>query len=249
MGWVEQWKRVVDALWPPSDTCAFCGRPAAGGPDRLSLPGVSRTFRIPACSACARELARPRPACSCPGCGREAPAPGRCADCRRRPLSLARVGVYGRYADPLKEAVHRVKFQGDERLLELLSGMLAAVWEDLGPPAGAVVVPVPMDPEKRRIRKWNHAELLARGLGRAVRCRVAPVLVRRSGGRSQSTLGRRERFAAMAEAFDVGDGGPVRGRAVVLVDDVITTGATADACARALLRAGAREVYGAMVAR
>ncbi|MBX6395885.1 MAG: ComF family protein, partial [Alicyclobacillaceae bacterium] len=244
----NRWLRLgIDFLWPPESKCALCGR--RGVLAEVRLPGVARVFRVPACNRCAFDLAARIPPPHCPGCGREVGVPGRCGDCRRRPLALSRVTAYGRYRGAVREAIHRVKFQRDERLLELLAGMLAAAWADLAPPPEAVLVPVPMHPDKVRDRGWNHVELIARGLGVAVGREVVPALARGGDPRSQATRGRRERFEALEGVFSAGMPEAVQGRAVVLIDDVWTTGATADACARALRAAGAREVYGLMVAR
>lgn len=106
------------------------------------------------------------------------------------------------------------------------------------------LVPVPLAPARLRERGFNQARLLALHLARATGWRLQPVLRRRRTGPSQMRAGRRERATNVRGGFDCLPGGSVaeRGRHLVLVDDVVTTGETVAACARALQRAGSRSV-------
>ena len=105
------------------------------------------------------------------------------------------------------------------------------------------LVPVPLHPRRQRERGFNQSELLAEALGRRARIGVAAAaLVRRQDTRSQTGLSAAARRANVKGAFAVRRRASIAGRVVVLVDDVLTTGATASACAQALRAAGAREV-------
>jgi ComF family protein len=107
---------------------------------------------------------------------------------------------------------------------------------------GAVLVPVPLHPRRQRERGFNQSELLAREIARRT-VPVAPgALVRRQDTRPQTGLSAAARRANVKGAFAVRQRARVAGRPVVLVDDVFTTGATAQACARALREAGATDV-------
>jgi ComF family protein len=110
------------------------------------------------------------------------------------------------------------------------------------------LVPVPLHPSRRRERGFNQAELLARQVarGRGLRCE-AGLLRRRLPTASQSGLSRSARQANVRETFTAS--GRVHGRSILLVDDVISTGSTASACAQALLAAGAADVVVAVVAQ
>jgi ComF family protein len=110
--------------------------------------------------------------------------------------------------------------------------------------AGAeALVPVPLHPRRQRQRGFNQSELLAQALGRSAGIDVAAdALVRRQDTRSQTGLSAAARRANMKGAFAVRRRARIADRAVVLVDDVLTTGATASACAQALRASGAREV-------
>jgi ComF family protein len=108
---------------------------------------------------------------------------------------------------------------------------------------GCVLVPVPLHPRRLRARGFNQSELLARELARrAGRPLVCGALVRRADTPPQTGLPAARRRANLRDAFAVRRRGAVAGRTVVLVDDVLTTGSTARACARALRQAGVSEV-------
>jgi ComF family protein len=157
----------------------------------------------------------------------------------------------GPYVGALRLLVHELKFRGRRRVATLLAEALV---ED---PASAgtlttegVLVPVPLHPRRRRARGFNQSEVLAEAIGRRCGLIVAPAaLVRRKETAAQTGLSAAARRANVAGAFAVRRRAQIAGRVVVLVDDVVTTGATARACARALRQAGATEVRLLTVAR
>lgn len=156
--------------------------------------------------------------------------------------------------------VLRLKFAGDERLGVRLGELLAPTWDALpeatefDPP---LIVPVPLHPSRRRERGFNQSELLAAGLVRALGRRsggatpkVAKACLRRKRATPPQTgLSVAARRENLRGAFEVVKPDEVRGRGIVLVDDVMTTGATLSACARTLKRAGAARVMGLTLAR
>jgi ComF family protein len=149
--------------------------------------------------------------------------------------------------NPLAVAVQRLKYGGRRVVAATLGDLLAARYP-FG--AGTVVVPVPLHPHRLRARGFNQALLLARRLARGRRLELAPrALARVRDTTPQADLGAGARQGNVRNAFVVQRPAAVRGRAVVLVDDVLTTGATADACARALCTAGATRVDVYTVAR
>jgi ComF family protein len=151
----------------------------------------------------------------------------------------------------LRVLVHELKYRGRRRVAERLADRLAAeptAWLLLSP--DAVLVPVPLHPGRRWERGFNQAELLARALARRSGLpHEARALRRRRPTTPQTGLTAAGRRRNMAGAFLVRRPDLVAGRTVVLVDDVVTTGATAMACARALRQAGARAVRLLTVAR
>jgi ComF family protein len=154
------------------------------------------------------------------------------------------------YGGAMSDAVRRFKF--DDR--PDLAAPLAAGFGRLVPALRArsldVVVPVPLHPKRLVERGYNQAALLARFLARALDVPCAPRCLQRTVETSRQTdLTREGRAANVARAFVVSSPACARGRAVLLVDDVETTGATLDACRRALGDAGARVVVSVVLAR
>jgi ComF family protein len=185
----------------------------------------------------------------CPACGvRPAGAQGCCATCRRRAVRPGRRGAtlwLGPYAGPLGRTVRALKYRGATRLAAWLGAALArevaaVSWQP------AVVCAVPLHASRHRERGYDQALLLARGAaaGLGVPCRTLLARVRPT--RPQARLSRAARLSNVAGAFV---SVPVPGAAILLVDDVLTTGATTAACRDALLAAGALEVRVAVIAR
>ena len=156
---------------------------------------------------------------------------------------------YGLYRDPLRHAILRAKYQRDLGLGEILAGFLKTLVEEQNWQPD-LVIPVPMSPAKLSERGYNQVDLFARplawSLGLPYHNRV---LQRVREDTSQVKLTAENRRLNVARAFFVEWPGPVRNRQVLLVDDVATTGSTADVCAGVLLEAGADQVFVATLAR
>lgn len=222
---------LADLLFPGD--CEVCGAPLPPG-DRACLCGP----------CCARILPPPPPLC--PRCGIPTRSVDACFDCRRRPPRYARARALGLYLpeagplNPLAAAVRALKYQARRPVAWTLGELLAERYP-FAP--DAVLVPVPLHPRRLRERGFNQSLLLARALGRARRLLVVPrALVRTRPTAAQPGLTRAAREQNLRGAFAVCAAAAVRDRPVVLVDDVLTTGATANACATALLAAGAAQV-------
>jgi ComF family protein len=199
------------------------------------------TLVCAACLVALREPPWPRcPRCHFPrGTGR-APADG-CLECASWPSALAGARTSAVLAPPADALVHALKYGGWRGLAAPLGARMAR----LCPAApDALVVPVPTTAARARTRGYNQAELLARGYADALGSRMAPVLTRDREGPSQVALAPDQRRRNVEGAFQVDAAArtTLRGRTVVLVDDVLTTGATAGAAAQALERAGAAGV-------
>ncbi len=191
---------------------------------------------------------------------------------RLRPGPLRALLWAADYRGPVRRLVHLLKFEaldylgpvlGEEmaaRLAPLLAGPSAGPPDACpasGPPRPDLVVPVPLHWWRRYRRGFNQALLLAGPLARRAGLPLVPrLLVRRRAGRRQLGLSRRDRlrslegcYAVARRALERAGGGGLAGRTVLLVDDVATTGATLEACARVLRRAGAAAVVGCVLAR
>jgi ComF family protein len=171
-----------------------------------------------------------------------------CAGCRASPLTIDSIRSLTLFDGRIRHAVHAFKYRRVAALAEPLGDALARFWMQTPTPARAIV-PVPLHPLRRRERGYNQAELLARRVGRAARLPVYPDALRRVRATAvQMTLDAAQRRANVAEAFEC-IAPELRGAAVLLIDDVCTTGATLDACAVALKAAGAEAVHGLTLAR
>jgi ComF family protein len=181
----------------------------------------------------------------------------RCGLCRRIEPPFARAAAYGSYESGLRELIHLLKYGGVRPAANVLGRMLAeaiATLEQEFPAESVAVVLVPLHRTKLRQRGFNQAELIARA---AMKMRprgdrlhlCAGVLERKRDTASQIGLTGHQRRENLKGAFAVAQPELVKGREVLVVDDVYTTGATVSECTRVLRRAGATKVWVATVAR
>lgn len=230
--------RLLHLLLPA--TCLKCGEPL---PVRAPL-GL--------CSRCRTRLEPvPRKACAVCAALLDAfePPPGyRCGACREKPPAFERLHALWLYRDPLDAVVLALKFG---RLDYLGRHLAVALEEGLGERLAGfdAVVPVPLHWWRRLTRGYNQAERIARPLAGRLGLPLLPALRRSRPTRAQTSLGRTARVANLRRAFRVPRPERVRGLRLLLVDDVATTGATLDAAAAALVRAGADGVTAVVVGR
>lgn len=147
-----------------------------------------------------------------------------------------------------RRALHALKYDGERRLARPLGAAVARRWARAGV-AGDVLVPVPASPDRVRDRGYDQAVLLAEEIGRHLRLPVLHALERTRATTAQFDLDRAARATNLGGAFAVRDPVGIADSWVVLVDDVVTTGATLAACATVLLERGATGVSAVAVAR
>ena len=226
------------------------------------LPNVSRS---PVCEGCWSEIPAQRENC-CSRCGEDLfePASGAstanlCRPCRLAPPSFVRAVSYGVYDGSMRAAIHALKYDRIAPLARELGARLAVAMAQLEPdaPRQMLVVPVPLHRGRMAERGFNQARTLAAEALRRLRIShpewrlelSASSLVRQRSTESQAGLTPRQRRQNLRGAFFISDSEAVRGRHVLLVDDIFTTGATARACSRILIEAGAASVRVVTLAR
>lgn len=231
------WRGLLDGLWGAwlPDACAGCDEVLAEG---------AHAF-CPACEALVLEL----PALGCVRCGE----PGRftrsrCPRCRARPPAFEVAWAPFEHEGAVARAVHRFKYSDRSDLARPLAQAAARRWPPWLATEGLVLVPVPLHPARFRQRRYDQAALLAVELGRALGLPVAlDWLQRVRDTPRQVGLDELQREDNLAGAFAAAAG--ARGQRVLLVDDVLTTGATAQEAAATLREAGAARVAVVTVAR
>jgi len=209
------------------------------------------------CAACAERLA-PRLAGYCPACGLTfadaAAEPYLCGPCRSAPRPWRNFAWHGPYAGLLDELLRGFKFNARLGLSRLLAALALEAWDRViseGPagPAPDLVAPVPLHPRRLQARGYNQSLLLARDLSRFRNLDLDPAaLVRVRDTTPQARLSGAERRENIRGAF-AADPARADGRGVLLVDDVMTTGATVGECAAVIRAAGAAAVHVLTVAR
>lgn len=241
MSWLMTLQReavgLLELLLPES--CPVCDHPAVLFPEGL-------------CCACLKQI-HPLPPGQCPRCS--LPYPGfserghLCGRCVQNPPAFSRVITVGLYQDTLQAAIQRFKNHPRPTLDRILGGLLSEAVERFSfttPPQ--LIVPVPLHPSRLRQRGFNQSNLLARELARRRQLPATDQLLQRTrvtAPQQQLPASLRQRNLSGALAAIQ----RLDGEHVLLVDDVLTTGATADTCAKTLLEAGAGQVSVAVLAR
>jgi ComF family protein len=230
----------------PSD-CRICRAP------------LTNIASLPVCEPCLSQIV-PLDGPLCQICGEklfhtlaeEEDAP-LCPICRRVGAHFRRAAAFGAYEGTLRDLIHLFKYKGTRPAGKVLGGLLNHAVAAMALPDSVIVVPVPLWSGKRTARGFNQAESIARSFmqfqsSSSIQLDTS-ILVRTRETASQTGLTRHQRRANVRGAFAVVKPAKVKGRSVLVVDDVMTTGTTAGECARVLRRAGAKEVFVATVAR
>lgn len=231
---VHQWTKFIQMQWRTRlrpTTCLLC----AG---RADTPHAL-------CGACLDEL--PWLGAHCSRCALPLPASGlTCPRCLRRSPAFTRVEAAWRYGFPVDALITRFKHQQARPFGHLLAALCAEHLQHAhaeGLPRPELLLPVPLAGRRLRQRGFNQAALLAGWLGSALQLPVEERLLRRvQDTPAQQALGAAARWRNLQDAFALDAGSALAGRHLALVDDVLTTGATAEALARLLLQAGAARV-------
>lgn len=227
------WSGVLDQVFVPH--CPACDAPHSVG---LCAPCAESLYELgPACPRCAEPMS--------------GPVALLCRRCRRRPPPFARTLSPYRYGGELARALRRLKYERRPEIARALAPLIAPCLHQAAGLAD-MAVPVPLHWRRMMSRGFNQSCLLLRYASPGLRLCVDKLCLRRVRRTApQSGLSMRDRTANMADAFAVPPRyrARVAGKRVLVVDDIMTTGATMAACARALLQGGAAEVIAFCAAR
>jgi ComF family protein len=230
----------------PSD-CRICGSP------------LTTIASLPVCEPCLAQIV-PLEGLLCRVCGEKlfssvvgGEEGALCGMCRRAEPRFRRAAAYGAYEGALRDLIHLFKYKGTRPAGKLLGSLLNQAVTAMALPDSVIVVPVPLWSGKRVTRGFNQSEAIARTFmdfqtSSSIQLDTT-ILVRTRETASQTGLTRHQRRANVRGAFAVRKPEKIKGRSILIVDDVMTTGTTAGECARVLRRAGAKEVFVATVAR
>ncbi len=221
------WK-FIDLLYPP--TCAGCG-----------------VFGFRWCNSChstTKKITQPY----CQICHQPIPSGNICENCQKNKPDYQILRSWGIYDGSLRSAIHRLKYERDLSLGDVFSHYMNSAirrhdWQiDL-------MIPVPLSKQRKRQRGYNQSAVLAKPLSYLLNVNYAPKSLKRiKDTKSQVGLSLAERLNNVKYAFQADPSG-VLNKTILLIDDVCTSGATLNACAGALKRAGANSVFGYTLAR
>lgn len=183
----------------------------------------------------------------CDVCGLPQDRSGVCDACLAERPHFRSLRSWASFDDPVRTALHKLKYRRDMSMGEALAAHMTVFVKKLNWNID-LLIPIPLGNKRFKERGYNQVGMIAKPLALALDVRYAPrELLRHKETRSQVGLTRTERRENVRDAFQAGTG--VKGRSVLVMDDVSTTGSTLSAAAQALYSAGARDVYALTVAR
>lgn len=231
MGLTRQYlNTIIDIFYP--EKCISCGK-----------------YGNHLCFGCASKIEKIATS-TCPECGKIIKFGSYCPDCKKN-LGLMINGIMSAAiydAGPTKEIIHHLKYSGFVDLAGILGELMVERLLHEAMPNNCVIVPVPLSLKRVAERGFNQSELIGKYVSNKLRIPGCDALSRIKDQKPQATLKRNERLSNLIGVFRVEDDEFVHGKNVLLIDDVATTGTTLNECAKVLRAAGAKKVYGVVVA-
>ena len=221
---------IQDIVFPAQ--CVSCGVSVSN-----SGPGICAE-----CSSKITALSDACPVCSGIMLG------SHCSICSQRALYIVRNIAITEYSGVMKDAIAALKFQKIKRVSRFLSGLLTEAFHYFHETMDIISF-VPMNTKKKWERGYNQSEVIARAVGKNLGIPCKKLLYEHEKSGVQRDMGYRERFFNVIGRYAVTSDTIIAGKKILLIDDVFTTGATVNECARLLLRSGAARVYSMTLAR
>ncbi|MDY6988010.1 MAG: ComF family protein [Thermodesulfobacteriota bacterium] len=240
-------KDLVEAILPPN--CLICGafdrrQAMAERGEAEPLACLTDSYFCESCRGNIAEIGSPFCSkCGLPFVSREG-EDHTCSECLLERKYFRRARAFGVYEGSLMEAIHRFKYTKKTSLSQPLSALTKETFcQFWGPDAVDLLIPVPLHIKRLRERGFNQAYLLIRRWAKVEEISCDPfALSRIRWTEPQTSLSRKERKKNMRRAFSVRQADKIGGQKILLIDDVYTTGSTANECARVLMEAGAEFV-------
>lgn len=228
---------ILNLLFPQKPYCIACNKHLKLGESLI-------------CSECADNLLPIMPPI-CPKCGKPLDptmvlqncSQVLCSDCRMTSHLFVQARAYGHYDGVLKQLIYVFKYRRRPEISGFLGDKMAETLKKLKWPCFDYIVPVPLHKSRLQERGYNQAQLLADDISKKINVPVYNCLIRTKPTEHQTLLDKRLRRQNIEEAFKALRSFKLSGKKLLLIDDVYTTGATADSCTKALLSAGADKVY------
>lgn len=239
-------RELADIIYPPR--CAICRQFLWKSP---LIKGDNSFSFCPTCIADFRHIRSPL----CPICGApffsEIKDDHPCEDCLRKRPFYDSAGAPYRYEGPILKAIHRLKYGAKGFLADSLGPLLARFVEEwIKNPGHLLIMPVPLHPRRVRERGFNQSLLLARHVAKGLKSDLDFLSLKRVRYTlPQTRLAKKERQRNVRRAFQLKTRDAVKGKTILLVDDVVTTGNTLNECARVLKKGGSGKVFCASLAR
>lgn len=224
---------LLDIIYPPSLECIICGR-------RKGVVGATEI-----CPDCYRALPFIHPPV-CLKCGKPIlEDQDLCPDCQGASHYFEQARSVFEYTSVIQKLIHRYKYRGEVSLCRPFAALMLEFlqsqdlkWDF------EILVPVPLHPRRQKMRGFNQAEKIAVEISREIgKDIIKDQLIRKKDTLTQVNLDKHQRMWNLWDAFEVKQPRAIQGKRILLIDDVYTTGSTADQCSRVLLEAGAVRVY------
>lgn len=227
---------IMNLLFPQKPHCIGCNQRLATGESFLCASCERKLEAIfpPVCSKCGRPLAIKK---GLSGVG------SLCMDCRNIRHYFVQARAYGHYDGVLKKLIYEFKYRRRPEMAEFLGDKMHSIIKSLGWPCFDWVIPVPLHKKRLAQRGYNQSKLLAAVIARRSGIPLHDGLIRIKPTEHQTLLDKRLRWKNLQDAFKALDKTKIEAKTILLVDDVYTTGSTADACTKTLLLAGADKVF------
>lgn len=226
-----KWSNVINQFFPKGIKCILCGEE------------LSHNTLYSICDDCMEKLPYNN-GHNCLRCDRPINNMGNyCVNCKNGTLYFKNNKSLFLYKPPINTVVRKLKYDNRKFLSDTFGNMLAGEVSRMDHDFD-IVIPVPLFPKRQKKRGYNQSELLCGAMKEKLKMNVdTNVLIKIRNTRTQANLTRTERMENLSDAFMVKDRKMVKGKTILLVDDVFTTGTTINECAKTLIEAGAKAVY------